>query len=76
MTLKMSRGVHIILGPESELRELQEISLISSQYTRGDTPLGVVGVMGPMRMDYSRIIPIVEFTAELLGQLLEEHEGK
>lgn len=76
MTLQMSRGVHIILGPESELRELNEISLISSQYTRGGTPLGVVGVMGPMRMDYSRIIPIVEFTADLLGQLLEEHEGR
>jgi len=75
MTLKTTMGVSIVLGPESELKELQEISLISSPYRRGDTQLGVLGVIGPMRMDYSRIIPVVEFTACLLSQLLEEPEG-
>jgi heat-inducible transcriptional repressor len=75
MTLKTKMGVSIILGPESELDELEEISLISSPYRRGDTLLGVLGVIGPLRMDYSRIIPVVEFTACLLSQLLEEPEG-
>ena len=75
MTFKTTMGVSIVLGPESELQELQEISLISSPYRRGDTQLGVLGVIGPMRMDYSRIIPVVEFTACLLSQLLEEPEG-
>lgn len=74
-TLKVSQGVQIILGQESELQELQEISLISSPYRRGDTLLGVLGVIGPVRMDYSRIIPVVEFTASLLSQLMEEPEG-
>ncbi len=74
MTFKTTVGVSIVLGPESELQELQEISLISSPYRRGDTLLGVLGVIGPMRMDYSRIIPVVEFTACLLSQLLEEPE--
>lgn len=72
MTLKLSTGVRIILGPESKVQELEEISLISSPYRRGDTLLGVLGVIGPLRMDYSRIIPVVEFTAGLLSQLLEE----
>jgi heat-inducible transcriptional repressor len=75
MTFKTTVGVSIILGPESELKELQEISLISSPYRRGDALLGVLGVIGPLRMDYSRIIPVVEFTACLLSQLLEEPEG-
>jgi heat-inducible transcriptional repressor len=75
MTFKTTMGVSIVLGPESELKELQEISLISSPYRRGDTLLGVLGVIGPLRMDYSRIIPVVEFTACLLSQLLEEPEG-
>lgn len=74
MTFKTTMGVSIVLGPESELQELQEISLISSPYRRGDTLLGVLGVIGPLRMDYSRIIPVVEFTACLLSQLLEEPE--
>jgi heat-inducible transcriptional repressor len=73
-TLKTSTGIQIVLGPESELGELKEISLISSPYKRGDTLLGVLGVIGPLRMDYSRIIPVVEFTATLLSQLLEEPE--
>jgi heat-inducible transcriptional repressor len=72
MTLKKSKGAQIILGPESELHDLREISLISSPYRRGDTTLGVLGVIGPLRMDYSRIIPVVEFTASLLNELLEE----
>jgi heat-inducible transcriptional repressor len=75
MTLRTTMGVSIILGPESELEELGEISLIASPYRRGDALLGVLGVIGPLRMDYSRIIPVVEFTACLLSQLLEEPEG-
>lgn len=74
MTLQMSAGVRIILGSESELRELEEISLISSPYRHGDAMTGALGVIGPLRMDYSRIIPVVEFTASLLSQLLEEPE--
>ncbi len=64
--------VQIILGPESKLQELEEISLISSTYSRGDTVLGVLGVIGPLRMDYSSIVPIVEYTAESLSRILEE----
>lgn len=72
MTLKTSRGVSIILGPECELKELEQISLISSPYHGGEAKVGVLGVIGPLRMDYSRIIPVVEFTATLLSQILEE----
>jgi len=72
MTLNLSTGVKIILGTESELQELHEIGLISSPYRRGTTLLGALGVIGPMRMDYSRIIPVVEFTADILSELLEE----
>ena len=72
MALKPQERVQIILGPESEVQELEEISLISSTYSQGDTVLGVLGVIGPLRMDYSRIIPIVQYTAESLSELLEE----
>lgn len=75
MTIRTSSGVQIILGPESQLEDLKQISLISSPYHRGDTQLGVLGVIGPLRMDYSRIIPVVEFTASLLSELLEDPEG-
>jgi heat-inducible transcriptional repressor len=70
-TLDASRSFQIILGPESEMGDLSDISLIAAPYRRGDTALGVLGVIGPLRMDYSRIIPVVEFTARLLSQQLE-----
>lgn len=74
MTMEGSAGVQIVLGSESDLADLGEISLISSPYRRGDSLMGVLGVIGPVRMDYSRIIPVVEFTAGLLSQLLEDQE--
>ncbi|MCU0587728.1 MAG: heat-inducible transcriptional repressor HrcA [Syntrophobacteraceae bacterium] len=73
-TMNKSSGVRIVLGSESDSQELSEISLVSSPYRRGDTMLGVVGVIGPLRMDYSRIIPVVEFTAAILSGLLEDPE--
>ncbi|MFZ2446127.1 MAG: heat-inducible transcriptional repressor HrcA [Syntrophobacteraceae bacterium] len=71
MTLKAASGIQIILGTENELQDMQEMSVISSPYGRGQRPLGVLGVIGPLRMDYSRIIPVVEFTAKFLTQILE-----
>jgi len=71
MTMKASSGIQIILGTENELQDMQEMSLISSPYGRGGTPLGVLGVIGPLRMDYARIIPVVEFTAKFLSQMLD-----
>jgi heat-inducible transcriptional repressor len=59
-----------VLGPESDLEDLSDISLIAAPYQRGDNTLGVLGVIGPLRMDYSRIIPVVEFAAQLLSQQL------
>jgi len=51
MTFKTSLGVSIVVGRESELKEHREISVISSPYRQGDIQLGVLGVIGPMRMD-------------------------
>jgi heat-inducible transcriptional repressor len=72
MALIPKNTAQIILGPESEFEDLQEISLISSTYGRKNAILGVLGVIGPLRMDYPRIIPVVEYTAALLNHLLEE----
>ncbi len=67
-----SEGVHIILGSEAEFKDVQNMSLISSTYSRGGDILGALGVIGPTRMDYSRIIPLVDYTAKLLSQIFED----
>jgi heat-inducible transcriptional repressor len=64
--------VHIIIGSESELQGMEGMSIIASPYTSGEETLGTIGVIGPTRMDYSRIIPLVDYTAKLLSKMLEE----
>lgn len=65
-------GVNIFIGSESELLDMESVSFITSPYASGDEVLGTLGVIGPTRMDYSRIIPLVDYTAKLLSEMLEE----
>lgn len=75
-TIGSKEGVHVILGPESQIKEFKEIGVVSSPYRRGDFVLGVVGVIGPLRMDYPRIVPIVEFTAKVVSEYMQNPLGK
>jgi len=65
-------GLNIFIGSESELLDMESVSFITSPYTSNDEILGTLGVIGPTRMDYSRIIPLVDYTAKLLSKMLEE----
>ena len=60
----------IALGREEQWEELNNCCLISSPYRTSDNVLGVVGVIGPMRMNYSKVVPLVDFTARVLSQFL------
>ncbi|MBW1979875.1 MAG: heat-inducible transcription repressor HrcA [Deltaproteobacteria bacterium] len=67
-----AEGVHIFIGSESELQDMERVSFVTSPYTSGEDVLGTLGVVGPIRMDYARIIPLVDYTAKLLSKMLEE----
>jgi heat-inducible transcriptional repressor len=62
----------IFIGSEIPLREIQGLSVIASPYRRGNRVLGVLGVLGPTRMDYGRALALVETTARLLSRALTE----
>lgn len=64
-------GISIFFGREKNQDGFQEYTLISSAYQGQDTPLGVVGVIGPIRMDYAKVVPLVEFTAQVISRLLK-----
>ncbi|MDH5738047.1 MAG: heat-inducible transcriptional repressor HrcA, partial [Gammaproteobacteria bacterium] len=59
-------GVHLYIGEESGYQLLDECSLVTASYGKEGEPLGALGVIGPTRMAYHRVIPIVETTARLL----------
>ena len=66
-----SPGVQVYIGEESGHHLLEECSVITAPYrVRGQT-VGVLGVLGPTRMNYQRVIPLVDITARLLGCSLE-----
>ena len=63
-------GVRVFIGEESGLAPLDACTVITAPYTSHGRVLGVLGVIGPTRMAYDRVIPIVQATAELLGKAL------
>lgn len=68
---QQAEGVQIFIGSSSGLRDLEGCSLITSTYSNRRGTLGTLGVIGPSRMRYSMVIPIVDYTAQLLGQVLD-----
>jgi heat-inducible transcriptional repressor len=63
-------GVRVFIGEETGLAPLAGMSLVSAPYGRDGRVLGVVGVIGPTRMAYERVIPVVQATADVLGDAL------
>jgi heat-inducible transcriptional repressor len=64
-------GVQIFIGHESGYELLDSYSIVAAPYANEDDTMGVLGVIGPTRMAYERIIPIVDITAKLLGRALK-----
>jgi heat-inducible transcriptional repressor len=69
-----SDGIQIFIGDESGYRMLDECSMVTAPYSVDGQILGVLGVIGPTRMAYDRVIPIVDATARLLGAALNPKE--
>lgn len=69
---RQAQGVKIFIGGESDIAMLEEFSVISAPYEMEGKVVGTVGVIGPRRMAYERIIPIVEVTARLLSNGLSQ----
>ncbi|MBK1645453.1 heat-inducible transcriptional repressor HrcA [Thiocapsa imhoffii] len=65
-------GVQIFIGEESGYALLDDCSVVTQTYRVDDQVVGVLGVIGPTRMDYQRVIPIVDVTARLLAAALRQ----
>ncbi len=65
-----AKGIQIFIGEESGYEVLDNCSIVASPYQDEGRILGVLGVIGPTRMDYERVIPVVDMTARILGSAL------
>jgi heat-inducible transcriptional repressor len=69
-----AQGVQVFIGEESGFQILDDCSVVTAPYHIDDDTIGVLGVIGPTRMAYDRVVPIVDITARLLGSALG-HRG-
>jgi heat-inducible transcriptional repressor len=69
--VQRAKEMQIFIGAESEFSSAGEVSVIATPYGTPDQVLGTVGVIGPTRMNYQRVIPLVKLTAEVLSRVLE-----
>ena len=70
---RRAQGMHLFIGSESGLAGLDACSVVTAPYTSNGEVLGTLAVIGPKRMDYEKVIPIVDVTARLLGNALSQH---
>jgi heat-inducible transcriptional repressor len=66
------QGVQIFIGGESSLVPIEELSVVAAPYEIDGRVVGTLGVIGPTRMAYERVIPIVDITAKLLSTALSQ----
>ncbi len=65
-----SQEVQIFIGAESEFAAIPDVSVVAAPYGRGDAVLGTLAVVGPTRMNYARVIPLVDLTAKQISLAL------
>ena len=70
IAVSVRRALQIFIGQESGYDVFGDCSVVSSPYSINDDIMGVLAVVGPTRMAYDRVIPVVDLTAKILGEAL------
>ena len=67
-------GLHVMFSPEDEGFVINNSSMITSQYKKGGKPVGTLGLIGPMRIDYAKFIPYLEYFTNRISDMISENE--
>ena len=66
----LQRRAKVKIGSENQELGIQDCSVVTAGYEIAGRTVGVIGVLGPTRMEYAKVLPIVEYTAAILSELL------
>ena len=69
-----AEGLQILIGSESDFTQVHNFSIVARRYGSTSAPLGMVGIIGPMRMEYARMAPLVDYLSRALSRKIEEEE--
>ncbi len=67
-------GLQILVGSESDFTQVHNFSIVARRYGTSASPVGMVGIIGPMRMEYARMAPLVDYLGRALSRKIEEEE--
>jgi heat-inducible transcriptional repressor len=67
-------GLQILVGSESDFTQVHNFSIVARRYGSSAAPLGIVGIIGPMRMEYARMGPLVDYLSRALSRKIEEEQ--
>ncbi len=70
--LRQKEGVFTLIGEEIKDIAIPCCSIIASSYKIGNSPVGVVGIIGPTRMDYEKVVPLVDYTGKVVSNFLTQ----
>ena len=70
----MADGLQILIGSESDFTQVHNFSIVARRYGTHTAPLGMVGIIGPMRMEYARMAPLVDYLGRALSRKIEEEQ--
>jgi heat-inducible transcriptional repressor len=70
LSTNVARGAQVTIGAENEDLGISDCSVVTASYEIAGRPVGVIGVLGPTRMEYAKVMPVVEHTAAILSELL------
>jgi len=73
---RTAEGIQVFLGAETALQALSQSSIVAMSYGPEEQPIGALAVIGPMRMNYGKVMSVVDFTADTVSQLLAELVNK
>lgn len=72
LSTHIARGPQVKIGHENDKLGIKDCSVITASYEIAGRPVGVIGVLGPTRMEYAKVLPVVEYTAGILSELLTQ----
>jgi heat-inducible transcriptional repressor len=72
LSTNVNCGARVMIGAENEDLGINDCSVVTASYEIAGHPVGVIGVLGPTRMEYAKVLPVVEYTAAILSELLTQ----
>ncbi len=76
INMNMENGIHICIGSELENKNIEDCSLVTATYKVGDKVIGKIGIIGPTRMEYGKVVGTLEFFRDYLSYLIDNYLSK